>query len=113
MKMILLTLGLMLVGFQGQIVAQTSAANKSATPKVEQEKSDLPASELIAQGKALYRTARFKLAMARFEAALKQEPDNDEALGLAAETAFRLDSQTVSRYHFLKRAGLPDQKDSV
>ncbi|MBL8186900.1 MAG: TonB family protein [Acidobacteria bacterium] len=113
MKTILLALGMILVGFQGQIVAQTSAANPPAAPKVEQEKSDLPASELVAQGKALYRTARFKLAMAKFEAALKQEPDNDEALGLAAETAFRLDSQAVARDYFLKRAGLSGQKDSV
>lgn len=113
MKTILLALGLILVGFQGRIVAQTSAANQSATPNVEQEKSDLPASELVAQGKALYRTARFKLAMAKFEAALKLEPDNDEALGLAAETAFRLDSQAAARNHFLKRAGLSGQKDSV
>jgi TonB family protein len=113
MKTILLALGLILVVYQGRIVAQTPAANKPAIPKTEQEKSDLPASELITQGKALYRTARFKPAMAKFEAALKQEPDNDEALGLAAETAFRLDSQAAARDYFLRRAGLPDQKESV
>jgi TonB family C-terminal domain len=113
MKTILLALGLILVGFQGQIVAQTPAANKPATQKAEQEKPDLPASELITQGKALYRTVRFKLAMAKFEAALKQEPDNDEALGLAAETAFRLDSQAAARDYFLRRADLPGQKESV
>lgn len=113
MKTILLALGLLLLGSHRQIVAQTSAANKPAAPKVEQEKSELPASELVTQGKALYRTARFKLAMAKFEAALKQEPNHDEALGLAAETAFRLDSQAVARDHFLKRAELAGQKDSV
>ncbi|MDX2044393.1 MAG: TonB family protein [Acidobacteriota bacterium] len=113
MKTIFLALGLILFGSQSQFVAQTTANNKPAAPKVEQEKSDLPASELIAQGKALYRTARFKQAMAKFDAALKQEPDNDEALGLAAETAFRLDSQAAAREHFLKRAGLSGQKDSV
>lgn len=113
MKIILLTVGLILFGFQNQATAQTPASNKPAPVKVEQEKSDLPAAELIAQGKALYRTARFKQAMAKFDAALKQEPDNDEALGLAGETAFRLDSQAAAREHFLKRAELSGQKDSV
>ncbi|MEK7829891.1 MAG: hypothetical protein AAB401_02335, partial [Acidobacteriota bacterium] len=116
MKTILMALGLILFAWQNQAAAQQSAGNKPE-PKVEQqtkeEKSDLPAAELTAQGKALYRTARFKLALAKFEAALKQEPDNDEALGLAAETAFRLDSQAAARDYFLKRADLPGQKDSV
>ena len=114
MKTTLLALSLVL--FAGQAFAQQTASNQN-TPKTSQpapqEKSDVPASELVAQGKALYRTAKFKLALAKFEAALKQEADNDEALGLAAETAFRLDSQAAARQYFLKRAELSGQKESV
>jgi TonB family protein len=44
---------------------------------------------------------------------LKVEPENDEALGLAAVTAFRLDNQPQSREYFRRRAVLPGQKDSV
>ena len=110
LKTTLLTFVFVLLASQIQAVAQPAA--KTGQPP-SQEKPDLPASELVAQGKALYRTARFKLALARFEAALKQEPDNDEALGLAAETAFRLDSQAAARDYFLKRAELAGQKDSV
>lgn len=72
-----------------------------------------PPAELILLGKALYRTAKYKPALAKFEAALKQEPEHDEALGLAAITAYRLDLQTQARDYFLKRAQLPKQKDSV
>jgi tetratricopeptide (TPR) repeat protein len=75
--------------------------------------SDLKVGDLIQQGKSLYRSARFKQALAKFEAALKQEPGNDEALGLAAVTAFRLDNQAQSREFFLRRVELPGQKDSV
>lgn len=71
------------------------------------------AAELVAQGKTLYRTARFKPALAKFEAALKLEPQHDEALGLAAITAFRLDNQATAREYFLRRAELPRQKDSI
>jgi TonB family protein len=113
MKTIVLTLGLILLCWQSQAVAQTPAGSKPAATKAEQEQADQPAAELVTEGKALYRTARFKLALAKFEAALKQEPDNDEALGLAAETAFRLDSQAAARDYFLHRADLSGQKDSV
>jgi tetratricopeptide (TPR) repeat protein len=68
---------------------------------------------LIAQGKAHYRAQRFKPALAKFEAALKLEPENDEALSLAAVTAFRLDLQPQSRDYFIRRASLPGQRDSV
>jgi len=68
---------------------------------------------LIAQGKALFRTVKLAQALAKFEAALKQEPDNDEALGLAAETAFRLDRQAAARGYFVRRAEAPGQKESV
>jgi TonB family protein len=69
--------------------------------------------ELIDQGKAHYRAARFKQALAKFEAALKITPDNDDALGLAAITAFRLDNQEQARMWFIRRAELLGQKDSV
>jgi TonB family protein len=68
---------------------------------------------LIAQGKELYRKAKYKEALQKFEAALKVEPGNDEALGLAADTAFRLEIQDRARELFLARADLPGQKESV
>ena len=76
-------------------------------------KSGLTAAQLIEQGKALYRPQRLKPALAKFEAALKLEPENDEALSLAAVTAFRLDLQPQSRDYFVRRADLKGQKDSV
>jgi TonB family protein len=86
----------------------------TSTQTVSQEiKPEQNVAELITQGKSLYRLARFKQALAKFEAALKQKPENDEALGLAAVTAFRLDNQVQSRDYFLRRIELPDQKDSV
>lgn len=69
--------------------------------------------ELLAQGKAHYRAGRLKAALVRFESALKAEPEHDEALGLAAITAFRLDNQEQAREWFLRRANLERQKDSV
>jgi tetratricopeptide (TPR) repeat protein len=76
-------------------------------------KANLSAAQLVEQGKTLYRAQQFKLALARFEAALKLEPENDEALSLAAATAFRLDLQAQSRDYFIRRAALNGQKDSV
>ena len=76
-------------------------------------KSNLAVAQLIEQGKALYRAQRLKPALAKFEAALKLEPENDEALSLAAVTAFRLDLQPQSRDYFVRRANLKGQKDSV
>src|SRR5262249_22757442 len=84
--------------------ASTAAASAKSAPSV---------AELIEQGKTHYRAQRFKPALAKFEAALNLEPKNDEALGLAAITAFRLDNQPQSRDYFLRRANLPNQKDSV
>ena len=113
---VFLAFGLALFVCASQANAQQTAANKPSAktePQVSPEKSDAPAADLVTQGKALYRTAKFKLALAKFEAALTQEPENDEALGLAGETAFRLDSQAAARDYFLKRAELPGQKDSV
>ncbi len=80
---------------------------------VSAQKPDPSAAQLIEQGKALYRAGRLKPALAKFEAALKLEPGNDEALGLAAVTAFRLDLQSQSRDYFMRRANLAGQKDSV
>lgn len=73
----------------------------------------VPAADLIAQGKTHYRAGRYKQALTRFEAALKAEPDHDEALGLAAVTAFRLDNQEQARAWFLRRAEMSGQKPSV
>ncbi|HEU0175182.1 MAG TPA: energy transducer TonB [Blastocatellia bacterium] len=76
-------------------------------------KSNYSAAQLVEQGKTLYRAQHFKPALAKFEAALKLEPENDEALSLAAVTAFRLDLQAQSRDYFIRRADLKGQKDSV
>jgi TonB family protein len=76
-------------------------------------KPDPSAALLIEQGKTLYRAQRLKPALAKFEAALKVGPENDEALSFAAVTAFRLDLQSQSRAYFLRRANLKGQKDSV
>ena len=76
-------------------------------------KSNHSAAQLVEQGKTLYRLQHFKPALAKFEAALKLEPENDEALSLAAVTAFRLDLQAQSRDYFIRRANLKGQKDSV
>ncbi len=76
-------------------------------------KSGPTAAQLIEQGKALYRAQRLKPALAKFEGALKLDPENDEALSFAAVTAFRLDLQPQSRDYFVRRADLKGQKDSV
>ncbi|HEY8460819.1 MAG TPA: hypothetical protein VIM99_10590, partial [Blastocatellia bacterium] len=76
-------------------------------------KSNPTAAQLVEQGKAHYRAQHFKPALAKFEAALKLDPDNDEALSLAAVTAFRLDLQAQSRDYFIRRANLNGQRDSV
>jgi tetratricopeptide (TPR) repeat protein len=76
-------------------------------------KSDFQTTQLIEQGKSHYRAQRLKPALAKFESALKLEPENDEALGFAAVTAFRLDLQSQSRDYFIRRASLTRQTDSV
>jgi tetratricopeptide (TPR) repeat protein len=93
-----------------QVGTAASPKPKSAQAQTSKQPS---VAELIEQGKVLYRSQRFKQALAKFEAALKLEPENDEALGLAAITAFRLDSQPLSRDYFTRRANLPGQRDSV
>ncbi|MGE0883543.1 MAG: energy transducer TonB [Blastocatellales bacterium] len=126
MKNFFVVLGLIVMVCQAQTILSQSPPNNSSkttesTPNkservesiVTQDKTENSASELVTQGKALYRTARFRQALAKFEAALKQEPDNDEALGMAAETAFRLDSQAAARDYLMRRAELSGQKESV
>jgi tetratricopeptide (TPR) repeat protein len=83
-----------------------------AQPPAE-NKPPVTTKELIEQGKKLYVTAKYKPALQKFEAALKLEPQHDEALGLAAITAFRVDLQSKARELFQRRAQLPDQKASV
>lgn len=78
-----------------------------------QQRGEPSVAPLLQQGKSLYRIVRLKEALEKFEAALQLEPANDEALGLAAITAFRLDNQRAARDYFLRRAELPEQKDSV
>lgn len=90
-----------------------SVSTQAPIPSASAQKPEPTARELVAQGKTFYRAARFKPALAKFEAALKLEPENDEALGLAAITAFRLDDQAQSRDYFQRRAELPNQKPSV
>jgi TonB family protein len=69
--------------------------------------------QLLEQGKAFYKTGNFLQALAKFEAALKIEEEHDETLALAADTAYRLDDQVKARTWFLRRAELPNQKESV
>jgi TonB family protein len=84
------------------------APQTAATPKPPPQPKDL-----IEQGKRSYRLKQYKAALDKFEGALKLSPDDDEALGLAAVTAFRLDNQSRARELFARRAELPNQKDSV
>lgn len=92
--------------------AEKKADTAAAAPQQDRDAAlDVPT--LIDQGKGLYRSVRFKEALSKFEAALRKEPENDEALGLAAVTAFRLDNQALSREYFLRRAELAGQKDTV
>lgn len=99
----------------GQSSAQQISSNSkpAAGKPATQDKQGASVADLIAQGKSLFRVVKLKQALAKFEAALKQEPDNDEALGLAAETAFRLDNQTAARDYLVRRAEAPGQKESV
>ncbi len=87
-------------------------AQTPATPTPD-AKPELSAAQLIAQGKALYQKANFPQALTKFEAALKAEPERDEALFFAAETAYRLDNQLKARNWFLRRAELANQKDTI
>lgn len=78
-----------------------------------QGKPPVTAKDLVEQGKQFYRTSKLPQALKKFTDALKLEADNDEALGLAAITAFRLGNYEQSRELFGRRLALPAQKDSV
>lgn len=69
--------------------------------------------DLIAKGKAQYKSSLYKSALESFEAALQQAPANDEVLSLAAITAFKLDMQDKAREYYSRRASLPNQKPSI
>lgn len=99
------------IAVDSQTAPKTSVKQAEATPKAPTSKASVE--QLIEQGKVHYRAARFPQALAKFEAALKVDPSHDEALGLAAITAFRVDNQEQARQWFLRRAELPGQKASV
>jgi tetratricopeptide (TPR) repeat protein len=82
-------------------------------PAQAEPKTEIGAEQLITQGKALLKTNKHPQALAKFEAALKLEPERDDALGLAADLAYRLDDQVKARTWFLRRAELSNQKDSI
>src|SRR5205085_2115257 len=86
------------------------AASPAPTPTA---KPAVTVEQLLEQGKALYKTGKFPQALAKFEAALKLNEEQDETLALAADTAYRLDDQAKARTWFLRRAELPNQKESV
>ncbi len=90
-----------------------SAGSTATTQPPAQHKPTPAAKDLVAQGKKLYLTEKYRPALQKFEAAIRLEPQNDEALGLAAITAFRLDLQPKAREMFQRRAQLPEQKPSV
>jgi TonB family protein len=95
-------------------VTPTPTPKPGMTPSgVQDPKPEVTAEQLIEQGKTLYKASKFPQALAKFEAALKLEPERDDALGLAADLAYRLDDQPKARVWFLRRAELPNQKDSI
>lgn len=109
----------------------TKTASKSATTKPAQTPTSKPKSDAVAsapkqtakpavtleqlleQGKTFYKAGNFLQALAKFEAALRLDEEHDETLALAADTAYRMDDQVKARTWFLRRAELPNQKESV
>ncbi len=67
----------------------------------------------MTQGVALYKKGKFDLAAKKFQAAVKLEPSNDDALGYAALTAFQLGNMAQARDFFQRRTDLPNQKNSI
>jgi TonB family protein len=98
-------------GTSAQTPVNKPKSEASANPAV--VKQTVTAEQLLEQGKAFYKTSKFPQALAKFEAALKLDETHDEALALAAVTAYRLDDQVKARTWFLRRAELPNQKESV
>ncbi|MFN7926464.1 MAG: energy transducer TonB [Blastocatellia bacterium] len=89
----------------------SQAPQTTATPKP--SPSPATAKSYIASGIVQYRKGKFDLAIKQFLAALKLEPDNDEALGYASLTAYQLGNQMQARDLFQRRANLPNQKSTV
>lgn len=83
------------------------------TPTPKPSATPATAKTLIAQGILQYRKGKYDLAAKQFMAALKLEPENDEALGYASLTAYQLGNHTQARELFQQRADLPNQKTSV
>jgi tetratricopeptide (TPR) repeat protein len=90
---------------------QPAVPQPAATPKP--SPSPATAKDLIAQGIQQYRKEKFDLAAKQFLAALKLEPNNDEALGYASLTAYQLGNLAQARELFQRRADLANQKSSI
>lgn len=89
----------------------TATAQPAQTPKP--TPTPATASDLLTQGKLSYRKGKFDQAAKQFMAALKLEPNNDEALGYASLTAYQLGNHIQARDLFQQRADLKNQKSSV
>lgn len=88
-----------------------STPQPGATPKP--SPSPATAKTYVASGIVQYRKGKFDLAAKQFMAALKLEPNNDEALGYASLTAYQMGNQLQARDLFQRRANLPNQKSTV
>jgi hypothetical protein len=102
---------IVLCGGQTVFPQQPAAPQPAATPKP--SPSPATAKDLIAQGIQHYRKDKFDLAAKQFLAALKLEPNNDEALGYASLTAYQLGNLAQARELFQRRADLANQKSSI
>jgi tetratricopeptide (TPR) repeat protein len=99
---------LLVVSFQFSVFSRDWKTETGSWNPVQESVADA-----IKEGITLYRSRKFKQALEKFEAALRQDSKNDEALLYAAVTAFRLGNQIQSRGYFIQRAELPNQKDTV
>lgn len=103
----------------GSIGAQAQQPTKPVQPPAAPATTPKPtptpatAKELIAQGIQQYRKGKYDVAAKQFLAALKLEPNNDEALGYGSLTAYQLGNLAQARDLFQHRADLPNQKSSV
>lgn len=105
----LILLSSSVAAFSQQPAPQTT----QPTPTPKPSPSPATAKDLIAKGVALYRQGKYDQAAKQFMAALKLEPENDEALGYASLTAYQQGNLSQSRDLFQRRADLPNQKSSV
>lgn len=99
-----------IVNAQLPIPAPTAQATPSITPP---PAPVITAQSEMTQGVALYKKGKFDLAARKFQAAVKLEPSNDDALGYAALTAFQLGNMAQARDFFQRRTDLPNQKNSI